>query len=509
MRAKTHLRPKYFDFQRKFVFKFVFLVIFPLLLFSLLTACKNKLPGESTVDDSVLLVTSVMYGIPDDAAGKTDTISAEYGYADDSVGNSGNVSDKFEFQNEYTGKTDTGLAKSGLPDDNTASDAASEPQALAVFYPEDTDNSRNINNSQNANNNQLLFNDAAIWGPVNIFTGKGFPQELTIKNNTGISWFSVVKGGGYLYALDVSSGTLIGDDMLSYPHPGIDIGEKYAFIYDKDGIKVYDINNNFSFVKLISNQSHDLHISNFGSYLYVRDSKSQNHSPDYLIDKKTLAEVNLYDINKLIMGQSEGQDLASNGIYRLLYPDCMICPSSKLQNNSAVDAVYSIREGKIIGYLPTSLNNKQTNWIGGDPQKKFFFSEWADNSIMVYDMANQRLVSTIPGRSLSIVNAAQNYTGSGGRVEVINNSSLSRTGFYFLNVYDSSSVPWGYVLDSSGIIKCSLANSIIIGEFKFQTYFMKDDFFGANRYDCSNIWTKEFPMEGSPHGPYFTEDSIA
>jgi len=378
--------------------------------------------------------------------------------------------------------------KGNLLDDNIISSIPSGPQVEVQFSPDNTSNS------------QLLFNNAAIWGPINIFTGSGWPQELTIRNDIGIGW---VNGGDYLYALDISNGNLIGDAMLSYPYPGIDIGEMYAFIYDKDGIKVYDINDNFSFVKTISNQSHDLHISNFGNYLYVRDSKGQDYSPDYLIDKKTLEEVSLYDVNKLIMGQSKGQDLVYNGIYQLLYPDCMICPSSKLENNITTDAVYSLKESKIIGYLPISLDNKQTHWVGWDPQKKFFFSQWANN-IMVYDMPNKQLILTLPGYSLSIVNAAENYTGLGGRVTVLNSFSLSRNGFYFLNVdYSATS---GYVLGSSGIIKCNLVNSRIIGEFKYHTFFTKDGYIGSNRYDCTNKWIKKSLPE---HGPYFTKDSIA
>jgi PKD repeat protein len=343
------------------------------------------------------------------------------------------------------------------------------------------------------------FEKAAIWGPINIF--KGNVEELSIKDNTGVGSVSYDIGkkaeGTYLYALDVSNGKIIGDVKISGRCSGIDINEGYAFIWIADGINVYDLKKNFEFVQAILYKNQDepetsKWISNLGSYLYVQDSKA----PDYLIDKKTLEKVELNISN-------------DDYIYYPLYPDCLIGDPHAFKGSRAdTPAVYSIKEGKIIGYLPDEF----THFFAWDPQKRLFFYHDKD-SIKIFSMSENKYISDLTlsdSEGYSIISntpAAYDSSGSMNGI-VITNVSISENGYYFLNGKDRA-----YVLDSAGTIKCYIEKSQIIGEFKGNIMFENSnkESLGLKQNNCSALWIKEepSPYPGYHKGPHFTEDSIA
>ncbi len=350
-----------------------------------------------------------------------------------------------------------------------------------------------ILSQENLIKEQIPFGKAVTWGPVNIL--KGNVEELFIKDNIGVGSVSYDIGksteGTYIYALDVSNGKLIGDAKISGRCFGIDICEKYAFIWITDGVNIYDLEKKFEFVQTITDK-YPQRIDNLGNYLYVQDSKT----PDYLIDKRTLEKVNLNISN-------------DDYIYYPLYPDCLIGDSSAFKgSNVDAPAVYSLKEGKILGYLP----NDFTHFFAWDPQERLFFYHDKD-SIKIYSMSENKYISELTlaeseGYSI-IANTPAAYDSSGNMNGiVITDVSLSENGYYFLNGKDRA-----YVLDSAGIIKCLVEKSQIIGEFKRNIMFENNtkESLGLKQNNCSALWIKEEPnpYPGYHKGPHFTEDSIA
>ena len=381
---------------------------------------------------------------------------------------------------------------------NNTTDTTGNQTTFDAYGSEAT--STSILSQNNINKSQIPFNKAASWGPVKIF--KGNIEKLYIKNNTGIGSVSYDIGdsteGTYIYAINVSNGELIGDVKILGRCYAVDICERYVFIWVKDGINIYDLNKKFEFVQAITQKSiKNEWISNFGNYLFVENRQA----PDYLIDKKTLNKV---DLNKV--GLNISQD---DQIYKLLYPDYLIGdPAAFTGAKSGNPVVYSLKEGKILGYIPSTYLSKIFAW---DPQKNLFFCHDRD-TIRIYDLAQDKFVSELKftqSEVYSIVADAnkdsQYYFGNGDRLDVIREFSDSESGFYFFNGKDSS-----YVIDSSKEIKYQLKESEVIGEFKGYTFFEKEKSLGLSQNDGSTLWLKEKPAEPFyGEGPNFTKSSIA
>lgn len=434
MRIKNHLRPIYFSSTRNSFFVVILLIIFCLSILTILPSCKKKLPEGSETASEASSITSEESELSDDNTVKTSAASSETELIEDTTG------------------------KASMP-----------------------------------------FSKAISWGPIKIF--KGYVEKLYIKNSIGIG--SVIYNAGetnegtYIYVVNVSNGKVIGNVEISGQCYAVDICERYAFVWVKDGINIYDLEDKFKLVQTIASKP-DEWISNFGNFLFVEGSEGYNaeQASDYLIDKRSLQQVNLN------IPQDED-------IYALLYPDCLIgSPTAFNINKSGFAAVYSLKDNTVLGYLPDQYISNIFAW---DPDRNLFFCHDRDK-IKVYDLSAENFISELP-LSVNEVNAIVANTqknlpytvGSGNRLRVIRDFYLSENGFYFFNGEDSS-----YILNSSGQVECQLKNSSIIGDFKDYTFFKKEDSIGINQYDCSSLWTKERPTEPSyGEGPNFTKDSIA
>jgi PKD repeat protein len=405
--------------------------------------------------------------------------------------------------NSYTWNFGDGTTGSGIGFTHTYNTSGTYTVTLTVTDDDGvTDTYTDLITVNQTQTTQMPFNAAVRWGPINIF--KGNVEELFIKGNTGVGsvCYDIGKSteGTYIYSLDVSNGKLIGDARISGRCFGIDICERYAFVWYKDGdINVYDLKKKFELAQTIlhknSNEPTTKRISNLGNYLYIQDSKA----PDYLIDKRTLEIVNLNISN-------------DDYIYYPLYPDCLIGDSYTFKGSDVdTPAVYSLKEGKILGYLPHDF----THFFAWDPQKKLFFYHNRDKR-MVYSMSESKYISELnlsDSAGYSIIANTPTVYGSYGNMHgiVIADVSLSENGYYFLN-YFLNGEENAYVLDSSGKIKCQLEKSQIIGEFKGNIMFESNnkESLGSNQNNCNSLWLKEVPNYPGYHkGPHFTEDSIS
>jgi len=379
---------------------------------------------------------------------------------------------------------------------------ASESESAADVSTSNTTSKSSLT-QDNTGSSQIPFGKAVSWGPIKIF--KGYVEDLYIKNTVGIGSVSYDIGasteGTYIYAVNISSGELIGDVKISGRLYAVDICERYAFIWVKDGINIYDLNNKFKFIKNIDESElldgwRKNFISNFGNYFFVE----AREEPDYLIDKSTLQKVDLKDT-----GLNVSRD---DLIYDLLYPDCLIGDPSVFSDvKSGNPAVYSLKERKILGYIPSDILSKVFAW---DPHNKLVFCQDRD-MIKVYDLGKGDFISELKFNQSEVysIEAAtksnQKYEfGVGDRLHVIREFLPSENGYYFLNGKD-----YAYVLDSSAEIKCQLKKSDIIGEFKGYTFYENDDALGINASDCSTLWLNQEPEEPFHGvGPNFTKNSI-
>ncbi|MCX6097587.1 MAG: PKD domain-containing protein [Caldiserica bacterium] len=336
------------------------------------------------------------------------------------------------------------------------------------------------------------FGTAVTWGPLKI--SKGYVEDLTVDGSTGVGSVSHDIGtsteGTYVYALNTQNGTLIGDAKISGRIYETDIGERYVFVWVKDGISVYDLKKQFAFVQTIPTGAPQW-VMNIGDFLYVE----VRNASDYVIDKRTLKKRDLHISD-------------DDFIYKLLYPDCIIEDESLDSTKPVGDpAIYNLETGKVLGHVPSK-------YLGGgifawDPQKNLFFSTDRDK-LVVYDFSQNRVVSEIVLTRSEVYDivAASNgpgqKTNGGDRLQVIGNtSSLTDTSYFF------NGGKYAYVVDTSGQVVAEEAGSEILGSFGGYAFSRKGDSIFRSDTAGNALWTKKRPEEPFfGRGPYFTNDAI-
>ena len=338
----------------------------------------------------------------------------------------------------------------------------------------------------------MPYGSAVTWGPVKIFTG--YVEDLHVEGSTGVGSVSYDIGtsteGTYVYALSTSNGHFIGDAKVPGRVYATDVGERYAFVWVKDGINVYDLKKQFAFVEMIPTGAPQW-VMNLGDFLYVEI----RNAPDYLIDKRTLKQRDLHISDDAF-------------IYKLLYPDCIIEDPSLDPTKQGEPAVYSFETGKILGHLPSKyLGSEIFAW---DPQKNLFFCDVRDK-LVVYDFSKSKVVSEIAlttSETYGIVadfnGNPRHYLGSGDRLHVTGNASSLTDNSYFFN-----GKKYAYVVDATGRVIAEQAASKIIGSFGGYAFSWKGDSIFPSDTAGNVMWTKKRPEEpffGT--GPYFTDDSI-
>jgi PKD repeat protein len=340
---------------------------------------------------------------------------------------------------------------------------------------------------------QVLLGEAADWGPLE--TRSGSIDLFHIENNIGIGSIGFDSGqstaGSYLYALDVTSGKLIGDVQITGSCYDIDICDHYAYLWVDGGIRVHDVNNQFKWIQTIDDKD-DEWISNFGDYLYIESRQTA----DYLIDKKTLKRIDLAIAN---------DDL----VYELLYPDCIICESDALGGAYRENpAIYNVRTRKIIGYLPSAYLSKIYAW---DPANHLFFCQQNDR-VQLYDFSKENVVAELKFTKSDVYAIGADmhqqpefYAGVGDRLHVLPALHQDSHGYYPLNARDMA-----YLIDSKGAIKCQQDGARMIGEKQGYSFFSSHDALGAVGDGMRTLWNNVKPDEPfNMQGPYFARRAIA
>lgn len=336
------------------------------------------------------------------------------------------------------------------------------------------------------------YGTAVTWGPLKIFTGN--VEELYIGGSSGIGSVSYDIGmsteGTYVYGINTMTGSLIGDVKVPGRVYAIDVGERYVFVWVKDGISVYDLKKQFAFVQTIPTGA-PRWVMNLGDFLYVE----VRNAPDYLIDKRTLKKRDLHMSD-------------DDFIYKLLYPDCIVEDSSLDPTGQGDPAIYNLETGKVLGHVPSK-------YLGGgifawDPQRNLFFSIDRDK-LVVYDFSQNRVVSEIlltTSETYGIVADSNDnprpYLGSGDRLHVTGDASLLTDNSYFFN-----GKKYAYVVDASGQVIAEEAGSKILGSFRGYTFSQKGDSIFPSQNAGDALWIKNRPEEPFfGRGPYFAKDAI-
>lgn len=338
----------------------------------------------------------------------------------------------------------------------------------------------------------MPYGTAVTWGPVRL--SRGYMEDLRVEGSTGVGSVSYDIGasteGTYVYGLNTTTGSLIGSAQVPGRVYAVDVGERYAFVWVKDGISVYDLQKQFAFVQTIPTGA-PRWVMNLGYFLYVE----VRNAPDYLIDKRTLKkrDLNISD---------------DDFIYKLLYPDCIIEDPALDPVGQGDPAIYNLETGKVLGHVPSKyLGDGIFAW---DPQKNLFFSADRDK-LVVYDFSQNRVVSEIvltTSETYGIVADSSSrpvhYLGSGDRLHVIGSASLLTDNSYFFN-----GKKYAYVVDAAGQVIAEEAGSKILGSFSGYTFSQKEDSISPSQNADDALWTKNRPEEPFfGRGPYFTNDAI-
>jgi PKD repeat protein len=339
-------------------------------------------------------------------------------------------------------------------------------------------------------------NPAGNWGPIN--TSKGNIETFYVNKEVGIGSISYDIGKStestYFYAIDIASGKLIGESKIAGRCSAIEVGEKYVFVWIKDGINVYDLQNKMANVRTLPGRG----VNNLGSYFLVEDRAAA----DYLVDKTTLQKIDL----NTALGANKVTD---DSVFELLYPDCLIGdPEAFKSDQRSQPAVYSLKDKRFIGRIPSLYLSGIFAW---DSKNKLVFCRDQDK-IQIYDLSKDKIVSELSftnSEAYSIdadtKNALPYYLGTGNRLNVVRDFPVSSGGYYFLNGKENA-----YLLNSSGGMAGKIEGSRVIGEYQNKIFYEKAKSLGANKDSRTNQWLKVKPDEPiTGKGPYFTESSIA
>jgi PKD repeat protein len=335
------------------------------------------------------------------------------------------------------------------------------------------------------------YGTAVTWGPLKLC--RGYVGEFRIEGDIGVGSVEYDPGtateGTYLYAVNTRDGQLIGDARVSGSIYATDIGERYVFVWVKDGISVYDLKKQFAFVQTIPTRAPQW-VMNIGDFLYVE----VRNASDYLIDKRTLKKRDLHISD-------------DDFIYKLLYPDCIIEDPSLDPSGQGDPAVYSLDEGKILGHVSSEYVSHIFAW---DPQKGLFFCDVRDK-LVVYDFLKNRVVSEIvltTSETYAIVadshDGPAHYLGIGDRLHVTGYATSLTDNSYFFN-----GKKYAYVVDTSGQVIAEQTGSEILGRFGGYTFSRKADSIFPSQSAGDALWTKKRPEEPFfGRGPYFANDAI-
>ena len=336
------------------------------------------------------------------------------------------------------------------------------------------------------------YGTAVTWGPLKIFSG--YVEDLHVEGSTGVGSVAYDIGasteGTYVYAVDTLNGGFIGDAKVAGRVYAVDVGERYAFVWVKDGISVYDLKKQFAFVQTIPTGA-PRWVMNLGDFLYVE----VRDAPDYVIDKRTLKTRDLHISD-------------DDFIYKLLYPDCIIEDPSLDPAKQGDPAIYDLETGKVLGHVPSKyLGGGIFTW---DPHKNLFFSTDRDK-LVVYDFSQNRVVSEIAlttSETYAIVahfhSSPAHYLGSGDHLHVTGNATSLTENSYFFN-----GNKYAYVVDTSGRVIAEQAGSEILGRFGGYAFARKADSISPSQSGGDALWTKRGPEEPFHGiGPYFADSSI-
>jgi hypothetical protein len=342
------------------------------------------------------------------------------------------------------------------------------------------------------------------WGPTSLAAGN--LEDLTIKNGVGVGFISADIGEDtehtYAYALNIDNGTLVGSAEISGRCTLVDISTRYAFIDAGDGMRIYDLTKGFAYVLT----RHDLHISSFGKYFYVEDPVW----PDFLIDKDTLAHETVAHALGL-------NSLPEDGVYDLLYPDCLIGDPHSLEGTDSEGgraAVYSLGQHTVIGHLPNTLLSGVRAW---DPQRRLVFATSSQNDkLLAYSLdANSVIAETTVaktegralGQSLEKSGLEINYS-HGDRLHVIPDIQPIASGSYLVNGRDG----W-YALNASGEAHLMKSGVQAVGphDASVLAYSSKRKTLESDGPDGVVVWSRDLPgfFGTHPTGPFQTVGSIA
>lgn len=354
------------------------------------------------------------------------------------------------------------------------------------------------------------FPQALRWGPIELssgslskFQGKNLQSE---DNSYAVGSVFVGPRGEkkytIIYAINLDTGSMINKDSIPGTCYGIEIAGNYAYVSAaSEGLRIYNLEEKFSFVRTIETKKPGYHFMHLGNLLYVENPEE----PNFLIDMITLSRVNTL----------AGVDLSPTSVYRILYPDYLIGqPVEFAADIPTAPGILNLRNGEIIGVAPYSAP------FAWDPINGFLFlvnySTSYENYIdklIFFDIKTGKVMAMVDELTKSEINAISRYTPSpsqiGGYGEnlrwVLSPIKPNKYGYYTFigNKYS-------YLIDKLGNIISTIPGEIFHKEEEYVFVKEKNNLLKAfSPKDGSLLWEQTLPNAFQfAAGPFFGTERI-
>jgi hypothetical protein len=355
------------------------------------------------------------------------------------------------------------------------------------------------------------FPQALQWGPTELSSGslsRFQGKNLQLENNSYAVGQIFNKPRGktghtIIYAINLETGSMINKYSMPGSYSGIEIAGKYAYVgvFSGEGLRIYNLEDKFSFVRTIETKKPGYNFKHLGSLLYVENPEELN----FLIDMITLSKVNtLAEI-----------DPSPSSVYYILYPDHLIWKPVKFTEDiPRAPGILNLKNGKIIGIAPYS--DYPFAW---DPTNGFLFlinystkHESFRDKLIFFNIKTGKVVAMVDELTKSEINAISRYTPSPSKIggyskkliSVITPIKPNKYGYYTFigNKYS-------YLIDKLGNIISIIPGKIFHEEEKYVFVKEKNNLLKAfSPKDGSFLWEQTLPHIQLQVGPFFATERI-
>ena len=352
------------------------------------------------------------------------------------------------------------------------------------------------------------FPQALQWGPTELSSGslsRFQSKNLQLENNSYAVGSIFVNPRGekrhtIIYAINLDTGSMINKDSIPESCSGIEIAGNYAYVSVSNGLRIYNLEDEFSFIRTIETKEPGYNFYHLGNLLYVENPEE----PNILIDMITLSKVNTL----------KGVDLSPGAVYYLLYPDYLIGQPVEFSIDvPRGPGILNLKNGKIIGVAPYSAP------FAWDPTNGFLFLEnystkYANyrDKLIFFDIKTGKAMIIIDKLKKGEIKGVSRYMPSPSQIGgysknfhcVLPQIKPNKYGYYTFIGNE-----WSYLIDKLGNIISTIPGKIFHEEEEYVFIKEKNNLLKAFfAKDGSFLWEQTLPRIQLQAGPFFAPERI-